>query len=348
MKDKLILIAIFCAFIFVLPLFNVTAEEGKEDDKKPPSTQSGMNYPDYGIENDGYDEASDIVFNVFNVSKGEVMEISGREYITHVVAAEMPASFSEEALKAQTVAAFTYALHRKNLGEDYSGEHEGCELCTDSTHCKGYAEEERLRLLWGDNYDAYMTKIQKAVNEVYGEYIAYEGKPISAVFHSLSSGVTESAVNIWGHEYPYLVSVDSSLDRSLEGYETKVTVDKDELKKIMSDYSDKCEFDKKPQNWIGETVRSEAGTVLTIELCGVILSGGKARSLFSLRSANFTVEYSKDSFVFTVHGYGHGVGMSQYGANEMAKKGSTYKEILLHYYTGVTIEKSHLDDGSLS
>lgn len=339
MKDKLVLIAIFCAFISILPLFNVRAEEGNEENKRPPLIQSDIVYPDYGVKDDGYDEANDIIFNVFNVSKCEVMELYGREYITRVVAAEMPASFDEQALKAQTVAAFSYALHRKSLGEDYSKEHEGCELCTDSTHCKGYAEEDRLRSLWGDSYDAYMEKIRNAVNDVYGEYMAYEGEPVSAVFHSLSSGVTESAVNIWGHDYPYLVSVDSSFDRSLDGYETKVTVSKNEMKEIMKSYSDKCEFDKKPQNWIGETVRSDAGTVLTIEFCGIILSGSKTRSLFSLRSANFTVEYSKENFIFTVHGYGHGVGMSQYGANEMAKRGSTYKEILLHYYTGVEIKE---------
>ncbi len=343
MKDKLFLIAIFAMFLTVLPFLASAAGQGEA----PLPDGSSSDFREQGEGNDPiYEgdrtESGDILFHVFNVSTGQAMSLPGKEYITHVVAAEMPASFHEEALKAQAVAAFTYALHRREAPPDAT--HEGCELCTDSTHCKAYADDAYLRSLWGKDYDYYYERIAEAVEDVYGTYIMYRDKPIAAVFHALSAGVTEDAANVWGHKYPYLVSVDSAWDKQVSGYETKVTVSKKEFKNIMKSYSDRCEFPKDPENWIKNITRSEAGGVLTAEIGGVTLAGSRIRGLFDLRSANFTVQYDDGNFVFTVKGYGHGVGMSQYGANLMAKGGATYKEILLHYYTGVSLESKNPEE----
>lgn len=343
MKDKVILIAILGIYMAMLPLvaFAAGGSGAQIGPGDPPGNDPGQSQLQSGQAED------EVIFNVFNTETGEAMEIEGREYIIHVVAAEMPASFESEALKAQAVAAFTYAVNRKSSG--YSdGTHDGCELCTDSTHCKAYASTERLREIWGDDFDAYYKKICDAVDEVYGQYLSYDGEPISAVFHSLSSGVTESSADVWGYDYPYLVSVDSSLDREVDGYESVVTVSREEFEKTMKEYSNKCDLEGDPEEWIDDIVRSDAGGVITMNVGGEVLTGGKFRNLFGLRSANFTVKYSKETFTITVHGYGHGVGMSQYGANLMAKEGATYDQILLHYYTGVRLESSAKGIGKFS
>ena len=329
MKDKAILVAILTLFLVGMPLMAV-ADRSASPSPKPPNGETSRPTTSHA---DG-----EIVFHVFNVTTGEAMELEGKDYITHVVAAEMPAAFDEEALKAQAVAAFTYAVYRKSNGAD--GTHEGCELCTDSTHCKAYASDEYLHDLWGKDYDAHYGKIAAAVDAVYGEYLTYENEPIAAVFHSVSSGVTEAAVDIWGHHYPYLVSVDSSLDKTLKGYETTVTVNEKDFKSKMKTYSTACDFSDDPSEWFSKWERTTAGSVLTVSVGGVPVTGAKLRSLFGLRSACFTVDYKDKTFTFTVHGYGHGVGMSQYGANLMAKDGATYDEILHHYYTDVVLEPS--------
>lgn len=339
MKDKLFLIAIFAMFLAVLPFLASATGQGDEPflSSETPSSQKGQGEGGLLWQEGERTEDGDILFHVFNVSTGQAMSLPGREYITQVVAAEMPASFEPEALKAQAVAAFTYALYRKEGTPDST--HEGCELCTDSTHCKAYADEAYLRSLWGDDYDYYFTRIAEAVNEVYGRYMTYQGQPIAAVFHALSPGVTEDAVNVWGHAYPYLVSVDSAWDKKVKGYESTVTISKKEFKSIMEGYSDRCDLSDDPEKWVGKMIRSESGGVQTVEVGGMVLAGTRMRGLFDLRSTNFTVEYRDGSFIFTVHGYGHGVGMSQYGANLMAKDGATYEEILHHYYTGVEIQE---------
>lgn len=339
MKDKMIIIAFFAAFLSVLPLFTAARTAPDEDKTKDPPSDLPPIVDDVTSGGEVGDvKTEDVVFTVLNVTTNEAMELKGLDYITRVVAAEVPASFEEEALKAQTVAALTYALNRKETHVGAS-EHEGCELCTDSKHCKAYASDERLREKWGDKYEENLQKVSDAVKSVYGEYMVYENEPIVAVFHAISAGKTEAAVNVWGHDYPYLQSVKSDGDRDVKGYESVKTFTADEFKKIMREYSADSVFDGDENKWIGDITRSDAGYVKTADLCGVLLAGTRVRSLFDLRSANFNLKYENGEFTFTVHGYGHGVGMSQYGANEMAKSGATYREILDHYYKDIDIKK---------
>lgn len=270
-------------------------------------------------------------FKILNTESGEVFEVSKKDYIFGVVAAEMPALYEEEALKAQAVAAYTFAKFRK-----IENSHKEYDLTDDHLNDQSYLTMEKLEKRWGDKMEEYTKKINQAIDEVEGLIITYNDKPILSVYHAISSGMTEDAQNVWGKPYPYLVPVASIGDKLCSDYLTTLTISKDKLCEALKE---DAELSGEPQSYFGEIVRTESGTVKTIKVCGKELTGSKIRSLFSLRSSNFTVNYADDNFTFNVFGYGHFVGMSQNGANYMAQQGSNYKEILSHYYTDCKIQK---------
>lgn len=254
--------------------------------------------------------------------------LSKEDYICGVVAAEMPALYETEALKAQAVAAYTYAV-RCSAASD-----EEWDLTDDSKIHQAYIDEAARKEKWGENAEAYEKKIREAVNAVLGQCIIYEGEPIFAAYHAISSGRTETALNVWGNDLPYLCGVESVLDKQHENYKSEVVVPLDDFCKKLS-----LEKPADTSAVTSKIERSTAGTVLSFSVFGKTFSGGDIREAFGLRSANFTFEYKDGSIKFTVLGYGHGVGMSQFGANCLAKEGKTYKEILLWYYPGTTIEQ---------
>lgn len=279
-------------------------------------------------------EAEDAVsesFRVLDCETGEVNEIDTEDYIFGVVAAEMPALYEEEALKAQATAAYTYACYRRsqNAGKGY-------DITNDHTTDQSFTTEEAARERWGDNADEYCDKIRAAVRDTAGYMVTYDGKPALAVYHAISSGKTEDCENVWGGKLPYLVPAASLGDKLSPDYLTTVEVSEEEFKNALKD---ECELNGEPKDYFGELSRSESGYVLEAEICGQKISGSRLRSLFELRSNAFDAEYKDGKFVFTVRGYGHGVGMSQYGANYLAKQGSGFKEILESYYTGCEVEK---------
>ncbi len=247
------------------------------------------------------------------------------EYIEGVVLAEMPASYNEEALKAQSVAARTYAVNKMR-----SNVHEGGALCTDYSCCQAYVAPE--------NYtggEENLKKVKKAVLSTAGVIMTYDGEPITAVFHAMSAGQTASAKDVWGSDVPYLKPVDSSLEKNEENFETTLKVPISEftekLKTLSSDYTG--ELDVPPPE------RDGSGYIRRITVGGVTFSGNSLRNLFSLRSTNFNLGFDNGFAVFTVRGYGHGVGMSQHGANLLAQNGENYKEILKTYYTGISFDR---------
>ncbi len=266
---------------------------------------------------------------------GAVTGITLSEYLTCVVAAEMPASFGLEALKAQAVASRTYALY--NIQHK---KHSGFDLCGDPACCSAYADLNSLREKWGPNFDAYYSKVKSAVESTDGLYLTWEGEPILAAFHSSSYGSTESSENVWSSALPYLKSVQSpeAADRVTNLF-TTVTVSHKDFRDTVSKKYPKAEFGPDPTKWISSLLYSEGGRVSELSVGGVRLSGAELRQLFGLRSAAFTYRIEKDSVVFSVAGYGHGVGMSQYGANIMASKGSSFVQILKAYYSGVQISR---------
>ena len=264
----------------------------------------------------------------------ETMDVDA--YLWGVVAAEMPASFEQEALKAQAVAARTYAM-RKASGTVAA--HPQAQVCTDYRCCQAWIERTKAEENWGGQAVAYANKITRAVSETTGEVIVYDGQLIDAVFHSSSGTATQDAAEVWGSSVAYLQSVASPEGDEVPNYHTTVQLTDEEFRTALMAAQPTADLSGDPSGWVGETTRTAGGSVHTIVLGGVTVTGAQARTIFSLRSADFTVTHDANGFTFTVTGYGHGVGMSQYGANKMAAEGSSYREILEHYYTGVTIEK---------
>jgi stage II sporulation protein D len=269
---------------------------------------------------------------VMSANSDDITEMPLKEYLIGVVAEEMNASYHEEAIKAQIVASHTLLLYIKNKNSDSLN---GADISGDSGTHQGFLTKEKQQEKWKDNYNANYEKIAKCVDEVMNYSLQYNGEYINAAFHSISNGNTENAKDVWGGNYPYLVSVTSIGDKLSPAYQSEVKISKDEFKKAFK--KENVSFDDKPENWVKKITNTKTGMVKTIEICDKTFTGREIRSLFSLRSSTFTCEYKDGNFIFTVNGYGHGVGMSQYGANYMAQQGFTYEEILKHYYKGVEI-----------
>lgn len=265
----------------------------------------------------------------------EVQEMDMQSYLVGVVAAEMPASFEPEALKAQSVAARSYALYCAATGRHG----DTAQVCTDFACCQAWSSEDTLRQNWGGSYDERLEKIKTAVEATAGEYLCYDSAPVFAAFHSSSAGATEDCGAIWSAR-PYLISVDSpETAEEVPDYISSVELSALDFRDTVLYAHPNADFTGDEGEWIGEITRDESGRVATAVLGGEKLSGTELRSLFSLRSTAFTLEYTGSSFLFTVTGFGHGVGMSQYGANAMAKSGADYREILAHYYPGTQLVK---------
>lgn len=261
-----------------------------------------------------------------------IISVPTSDYIEGVVAAEISPDSEPEALKAQAVAAYTYLLYKKdkNKREDYDII---CDAGIDQAYIDTAAQKEK----WGDAYDANIGKIREACNAVAGIYVSFENKPIYAAFHAVSAGKTENCSDVFGGEYPYLVSVQSIGDLLCPDYLSTVTLSADEVRSALGGM---CSLPENPEEFFTAIERSDAGGIKTLTVGGKTFTGQEIRSALSLRSANFDIAFDGTAFTFTVRGYGHGVGMSQYGANYMAQQGSLYNEILLWYYTGCSLKTS--------
>ena len=255
-----------------------------------------------------------------------------QEYLVGVVAAEMPASFDSEALKAQAVAARTYAMYCAA-----GAKHGEAQVCTDYACCQAWHSDETLHRNWGGEYDAYIQKIRQAVEATAGQYLTYGGRPVFAAFHSSSAGATEDCGQVWNPS-PYLVSVSSpETAEDVPNYVSLVECTPLDFRDTLLYAYPEADFTGDESAWIGEIRLDQSGRVASAVLGGVSMEGTELRRLFSLRSTAFTLAYTDGVFLFTVTGYGHGVGMSQYGANVMARQGETYTGILAHYYPGTVL-----------
>lgn len=253
-------------------------------------------------------------------SNGNVVSMDLEEYLIGVVGAEMPASFQMEALKAQTVVARTYALKLLASGKKL----------TDTVSTQVYKDNNELKKLWGNSYSTYYQKIKEAVTSTKGVSVYYQGNYINALYHSTSNGKTEDASMVWGNSVPYLKSVDSKWDIQASSYLRKIKEDFMNVLNLLGVSND--------TNIQFEIIsRDESGRVEKIKVGDKIFDGVTFRNLLKLRSTDFSIMVINNQVSITTKGYGHGVGLSQYGANGMAQEGYTYKEILKHYYTGVEV-----------
>lgn len=269
----------------------------------------------------------------------EVVTLPQREFLFRTLAMEMPAGYHEEALKAQAVAAYTY-YHRRRLAQADKADPalKGADFVTPNDQFPQNYTEEKLQERWGSKYDTYYAKINRALDAVEGQVITYKGSLIDACFHAISNGTTESADVVWGAQVPYLQAMASPGDRTAPGYQSERKMTPKEVKEALSVLDPAVKLPDDPADWFGKPTLSAAGTVETQPIGDQKLAGTKVRQLMGLRSAAFTVTYQDGTFVFTVFGYGHGVGMSQYGADYLARQGYTYREILAHYYVNTKVE----------
>ena len=263
---------------------------------------------------------NDIKVTIYRNS-GKIITLSLEEYLIGVVGAEMPASFNIEALKAQAIAARTYTL--KSIKKN--------KKLTDTTSTQVYKDNNELKKMWGSSFNTYYQKVKSAVNSTKGLYITYNGDYIDAVFFSTSNGYTEDPINVWGYNIPYLKIKDSPLDKNTSAYLRTKKFTYDEFSKILG-------FTINKETTISIT-KNKSNRVSTIKINNKTYTGVEFRELLNLRSTDFDLELENNKIVITTRGYGHGVGLSQYGSNELAKTGYTYDKIIKYYYTGVSINK---------
>ncbi len=280
-------------------------------------------------------EISDTI-TTLNIKTQNTEKIPMETYLVGVLAAEMPASYEEEALKAQAVAARSYIISKMGGGNP---EHPDAQVCTDPNHCKGWLSEDDAKAKWKkEDKNKYWKKLTNAVKSTRGEYMTYNAEVVEAFFFASSGGKTENSEDVWSSSRPYLRSVESYGEALSESNVSTVTFSHQQFaEKLDPHLPEPLDPSKSPS--INEPQRTEGGSVRSIKIAGKIFKGTELRNILGLKSANFTITQSNGSITFTVKGYGHGVGMSQMGANYMAKEGHTYKEILSHYYTDIEFSK---------
>ncbi len=297
-------------------------------------------------------KSNDIIFNkktevrteikVYITKKNKVEKMSLEEYVVGVVASEVPAEFSSEALKAQAVAARTFGLaHMESFGGHKYKSNTGADVC-DTTQCQVFMNKEDRFKTWEPNKrEEYWNKITNAVQETSGEFMVYNNKLVMEPYYfAVSSGRTEDSVDVFSDSLPYLKSVGSSGEEKAPKYKSSIKVSCSEfINKINSKYAASGLLLDSIKSQIEIKSRSKGGSVKEIKIGKLTLSGNEFRSIMGLNSANFSVNFSDKNVEIDCNGYGHGVGMSQWGANAMAKSGNNYKEILKHYYSGIEINK---------
>ena len=325
MKSYLILIFCCAVSILFIPLIMIGA---KPSQKPQASTTNSAT-----IITTQKSTKKEETISVFRTVSNKTESIPMLEYVCGSVAAEMPLAYHEEAIKAQAVACHTNALRQKSISKAQDKSH----ISDDTTVHQGYIDKAQRKEKWGEDFEKYENKLQKAVKEVENEALYYKDDLCVAAFCAISNGKTENAESLWNTPIPYLTTVESEGDALSPRYLSTLSFSKDEFNEIAI----KIKALENPADDLTDVIKitkkSSAGTVLKAEINGKEFTGEEIRKAFSLRSPTFKIETTNNTVTFTVYGYGHGIGMSQYGANYLAENGYSYQEILKHYYTGAKI-----------
>ncbi|MGN1299173.1 MAG: stage II sporulation protein D [Candidatus Scatovivens sp.] len=330
MKKIMLYLLLIILLVFAIPLVFTKNKETVE------VISENQNIEDSSVPEEKFDYGEYSSIKLLHTETGEIEQVDMDTYLLNVVAAEMPATYEIEALKAQAVVARTYTIYRIKNGS----KHEGADICDSHLCCQAWISKENRFARWEKSVrEENWKKIEEAVNSTKGKYITYNGEPINAFFHSNSGGITEIPINVWGGSFPYLQSVETSGEDAYSGYSSEVKITKDELiQKMLEKYSD-FQIDFKDENCIQILELNESKRVKKIKIGNKELSGVEARNLFSLKSANFSFNIIDDNIIFYVIGYGHGVGLSQSGSDSLAKQGYDYISIIKHYYKDVEISE---------
>lgn len=325
MRQLIIIGAILCSIILIIPTVLVLAFQGDEQENSiisnPVKTASSINKELIVPEN--------LTVSVFRTKKEKIEEVDFEDYIVGVVASEMPASFSLEALKAQALAARTYIIKHLLNPTDINIP-DGAMVLDTVTH-QVFRNDEELREFYGKDYEWSIARIKEAVQATRGQIITYDGNPITAAFFSTSNGFTENSEDYWQNPFPYLRSVESPWDKSSPRFQSEKIISTHQFQQLLG-------VTLPGDGSVGEIKgRTEGGRVATVNINGKTFTGRQIRDKLDLDSSDFQWRRSGNNIIIETKGWGHGVGMSQYGANGMAKEGKNYQQIITYYYSGVTI-----------
>lgn len=282
-------------------------------------------------------EVSDKTCTLRLLNGDTVTTVDEQSYLCGVLLCEMPISFDEQALCAQCVAARTFLRRQMQAGK-----HENADVCADSACCQAWADEAALKARFGDSYSEANEKALRAVTATQDEVLTYNGALIDATYFSCSGGQTEEALAVWGTDVPYLRSVKSYGEESAPRYHSVVSLTPDELREKLENASLPLTLIGAPEDWLGEISYTAGGGVDTLVIGQTAYRGTQLRTLLGLNSTQFSPAYVDGEFVFDVYGFGHRVGMSQYGAEYMAQQGWSYRRILEYYYSGATLAREVL------
>lgn len=339
MRKVLVIGLLLTAVIYILPVFcGLLEQEG------PLSIPQESVAADAEITESPPAEGEQTVTDKSIVANGEITVLVDGEarmmkledYVVSVVAGEISPDFPTEAIRAQAVAARTYALYKQKTGRP--AQHEEADVCDDPAHCAAFVDlKTEAAARWGEQANTAQDIIRQAVEDTAGQVLTYEGEPIVAVFSSAAGEKTERAVDVWGSDIPYLQSVDSPGGEACPKYYDAVVLTADEIRERAAKTLPSADLSGDPSGWFKASERSEAGGIVRMKFGGVEVKGTVMRTLLGLNSTNFTVKIDGNTLTFTTTGYGHGVGLSQWGAKYSAEQGQTYDEILAHYYPGTTL-----------
>ncbi len=350
MKEKLSLfffLWLLIAAAAILPLYNFSNDSGS----RPPSKQTEFNVSEVLSADENVYEImpSDTVPNtqdsqsiiyenfwILDESSGQILIVSNNDFLPGAIAVEMPLTYPDEALKAQAVAAYTYYSRLRQQNRE-SKNPSNFDFSANIQNWSVYVTPEQMKERWGAEFETYYDKLQHIASSVQGQALYYQGELALCVYHAISSGKTEASADVWGGAYDYLIPVDSLGDISADGYLSNVSVTTEQIKAAAEKKWPDCDLSSSPEKWFGNIQRTPSGSVESILLGGIEVSGADIRTAFELRSSNFDVTFQNGQFCFTVRGYGHGVGMSQNGAAYLASSGFSYMDILQHYYPGTSL-----------
>ena len=324
MKDILIIIVMFAAMIFALPLL-----------KQFPAA------PDADGLTDTAGSRIPAVFpdkvRLYMTETGRIIEISAAEYIEGCLAAQIPINYRPEALKAQASASSTYALRLMTELAGSGKLPDGADISDDKQLCQPYMPEDKRTETYGGEYEKYREVLQTAAAYGVSHIITYDGEPIYSVYHSVSAGGTCPSEYIWGRTLPYLRRAESPWDEAYRHFECRNEIKAEEIRSALARYDSGTEIPVDPARWFTDMNVNENGYVISVNIGKNTFSGGDLWRILGLRSTAFTVSYENGIFTFTTRGFGHGAGLSQFGADAMAASGSTAEEIIAHYYSGVSL-----------
>ncbi len=345
MKKTLPVLLLFAALVYLLPLAPFLAARRDSPSAAPAESASPLPASSFGAPSAGSGAgpaplAAEEPLLILDEVTGQVMTVPVADFVLGAVAAEMPLTWPDEALRAQAVASHSYALAVKAqvLADDSPDPAlQGAYFSAAPSLRMGFLTDEMMRLAWGTEYEASLARLKSAVEPVLEQILTYQGAPALACYHACSNGATLAAEDVWGAPVPYLTGVDSAWDLENPELEQTITLTSQEVYEALSQNFAGMDLSVPPDQWFGAFQRSGAGYVRTVQIGGVTCKGLDVRTALGLRSTDFTITWQGTAFSVTTRGYGHGVGLSQYGARAMAEQGSTYDQILAHYYPGTQL-----------